>query len=157
MYRFTWKGRAPSEFTHIALGIIIGYLVAIAMAPYVGQTVIFNLATCLSSVVIGIGFAWILDSLGFAKMMPGKSEYIVYCGLGIAVYNAIVTAGLLPLSPVDLFGQLIPKDPMAVVRGFVYGGIGGAIITLAEGIRFHGRPIGKSKESEGLSKRGVAG
>jgi len=138
VYRFQWKGREPEEFVHIALGVLIGYLIAIAMAPYVGQTVIFNLTTALASIIIALGVAWILDSLGFAKAMPGKLEYVVYCGMGIGIYNMLVTQGLLPLSPIDLFTGLMPKDPMSVIRGFIYGGIGGFILSLAAGVKFHG-------------------
>jgi len=155
MYRFTWKGRAPEEFAHIALGVIIGYLVAIAVAPYMGTTVMFNLPTALASIIIAVGFAWILDSVGVGRAIPGRWEYIIYCGLGIATFNFITTQGLVPLTPVDVFTGLMPKDPMTVLRGFIYGAVGGFIISLAEGLTFH--HIGGRPSSTSSRRAGVAG
>ena len=135
-----WKGRSAEEFLHVGIGAIFGYLIAIVLSTVLGNVIVFNLATALTIMVISMGVAWLLDAVGVARAIPGKLEYILYCGLGVALFNAIATSGFVPLDVVDVLRGLIPKDPMAVIRGFAYGAAGGFLVYLmaAVPVRLHG-------------------
>jgi len=137
-YYRAWEGRQPEEYVHTAGGAIIAYLIAIAVAPYVGAATRFDLFSLIVLMIITAGVTWLADLIGLGTRIPGKWEYVVIVGLSVAFYNFVATQSATPLSVVDIFTSALPKDPMTVFRGFVYGAIGGFISTLFAGLKFHG-------------------
>jgi len=145
-YQAAWRGRSAEEYIHTALGSTLAYLIDIAIAPHLGgefgNAVTFNVWVLLLLIVVTVGVTWILDKLHVGTAIPGKWEYIIICAVAVAVYNILATATYPALSLVDIIYPPITPDYFSIIRGAIFGGLGGFFIAAAQGLKFHG---GKGK------------